>query len=145
MNVLIIGNGGRENALAWKVKNSPLLKNLFISPGNAGTYGLGKNIEIDISQKTEILKFVKSNNIDLTLVGPEAPLEDGIVDLFISENQLIFGPSKKAAQIETSKVWAKNIMKKHNIPTADFFSFNDFSSAKKFILSQKKISFFYFK
>lgn len=140
MKVLIIGNGGRENALAWKVKNSPLLTNLFISPGNAGTDQLGKNIDIDVSQKTEILKFVKSNKIDLTLVGPEAPLEDGIVDLFVSEKQLIFGPSKKAAQIETSKVWAKNLMTKYDIPTAKFFSFNDFTSAEKFILSQKKLS-----
>ena len=140
MNVLIIGNGGRENALAWKVKNSPLLKNLFITPGNAGTDQLGKNFDIDVSQKTEILKFVKSNKIDLTIVGPEAPLQDGIVDLFLSEKELIFGPSKKAAQIETSKVWAKKMMTKYNIPTAEFFSFNDFTSAEKFILSQKKSS-----
>lgn len=124
MKVLIIGSGGREHALAWKIKQSPLVEKIYCTPGNAGISKIAEILPYKVDRKEQILKFAKENSIDLTVVGPEQPLSDGIVDLFLENDLKIFGPTKSAAQIETSKVFAKEFMKRHNIPTANFRTFN---------------------
>lgn len=118
--VLIIGSGGREHALGWKLSQSPLVEKIYFAPGNAGTELLGENIRISPDDMSELLEFAKSNKIDLTVVGPEAPLVNGIVDLFEQHKLKIFGPSKFAAQLEGSKSFSKSFMKKYKIPTADY-------------------------
>ena len=127
MNVLIIGSGGREHAIAWKLKQSPLLDQLFITPGNAGTAEFGTNLPINVSDFQKIKETVIENNIKLVLVGPEIPLVEGIHDFFLSDNELqnihIIGPQKLAAQLEGSKEFAKEFMQRHNIPTAAYKSF----------------------
>ncbi|HMD14711.1 MAG TPA: phosphoribosylamine--glycine ligase, partial [Bacteroidota bacterium] len=123
MNVLIIGSGGREHALTWKIRQSPLVTEIFCLPGNAGTGEIAKNVPIKMTDHEEILGFVREQNIDFTVVGPEQPLTEGIVDLFTSHGLKIFGPAKAAAEIEGSKVFAKHFMKKYNIPTAEFRTF----------------------
>jgi len=128
MNVLLIGSGGRENALAWKLAQSPLLSKLFIAPGNAGTSSFGENIKLTISNFDEIKLFVKTNKIELVFVGPEQPLVDGIHDFFLSDPDLknipVIGPQKAGALLEGSKDFAKHFMIKHNIPTAKYQSFS---------------------
>jgi len=128
MNVLLIGSGGRENALAWKLSQSPLLIKLFITPGNAGTSTFGENIRLNISTFDEIKLFVLNNHINLVLVGPEQPLVDGIHDFFLSDTDLknipVIGPQKAGAMLEGSKDFAKHFMIKHNIPTAKYQSFS---------------------
>ena len=117
MNILIIGSGGREHALAWKAAQSPLTKQVFVAPGNAGT-ALEKNIEnvaIAAEDIPALLNFAKSNQIDLTIVGPEAALVDGIVDVFSENGLKIFGPSKAAAQLEGSKAFTKDFLERHKI------------------------------
>lgn len=127
MNVLIIGSGGREHAIAWKLKQSDLLNQLFIAPGNAGTAELGSNIQINISNFEAIKKAVLIHNIELVLVGPEVPLVQGIHDFFLSDKELkrvhVIGPQKLAAQLEGSKEFAKEFMQRHHIPTAAYKSF----------------------
>jgi phosphoribosylamine--glycine ligase len=124
MNVLIIGSGGREHALAWKLRQSPKVDKLFCAPGNAG---IGESVElvpIKADDLAGLLKFARSNRIDLTVVGPEVPLTLGIVDLFEKDGMRIFGPTKLAAEIEGSKVFAKQFMRKYKIPTAEFRTFD---------------------
>ncbi len=133
MKVLIVGSGGREHALAWKLGQSRKISQIFIAPGNAGTVQIGKNINIAAENVQSLLSFAQKEKIDLTVVGPEAPLALGIVDLFKKKNLLIFGPLKKAAQIEASKVFAKRFMKKFKIPTADFKAFSDYQKTKKYL------------
>ena len=127
MNVLIIGSGGREHALAWKIKQSPKLSNLFIAPGNAGTELLGTNVNIGVSDFKSIKSLVLENNIELVIVGPEVPLVEGIHDFFLNDSALknigIIGPVKQAAMLEGSKDFAKEFMAKHNIPTAAYKTF----------------------
>ncbi len=127
MNVLIIGSGGREHTLAWKISQSPKLSKLFIAPGNAGTASIGTNVNIAADDFEGIGKFSTANNIDMIVVGPEAPLVSGINDYFLSKPKLskihIIGPSQKAAMIEGSKDFAKNFMNKYNIPTAKHKTF----------------------
>ena len=118
MNVLLIGSGGREHALAWKISQSEFLNKLYIAPGNPGTGSIGENV--NISNYDAILKFSKEKDIDLVVVGPEKPLVDGIADYLRENDILVFGPSKNAARLEGEKAFAKKIMKKYNIPTADF-------------------------
>ncbi len=134
MKVLIIGKGGREHALAWKVRQSPLVDELFIAPGNCGMKDLGKTVDLNTVQ--EFADFAESNNIDLTIVGPENYLAEGIADEFQKRNLKIFAPAKSAAKIESSKDFAKNIMQKYNIPTAKYKTFTDYDSAKKYIDTQ---------
>jgi phosphoribosylamine--glycine ligase len=128
MNVLILGSGGREHAIATKITESNLLNKLFVATGNAGTSLIGKNVDIDINDFVQIKKECISNNIDLVIVGPEAPLVNGIYDYLINDKDLqnikVFGPSKKAAQLEGSKEFAKKFLVKNNIPTARYKSFN---------------------
>jgi phosphoribosylamine--glycine ligase len=128
MNILILGSGGREYALAWKIKQSKNTDGLFIAPGNAGTGNLGINLPIEVSEFDSIKKAVVENDIDLVVVGPEAPLVQGIHDYFLEDDYLkhikIVGPQKAGAMLEGSKDFAKRFMEKHNIPTARYRSFN---------------------
>ncbi|NQT22334.1 MAG: phosphoribosylamine--glycine ligase, partial [Candidatus Omnitrophica bacterium] len=125
MKVLIIGSGGREHALAWKIAKSERVSKIFCAPGNAGTSEVGENVNIKIDDLSGLLDFAKREKIDLTCVGPEIPLVMGITDLFIANGLKIFGPSKDAALLEGSKIYAKRIMKKYAVPTADFEEFID--------------------
>ena len=128
MNILILGSGGRERTFAWKISQSHLCKKLYISPGNGGTSNYGENIYADINNFDEIKNLVINKKIDLVLVGPEDPLVNGIVDYFEQSYELknvkIFGPNKLGAQLEGSKSFSKSFMKRHNIPSAKFKSFN---------------------
>jgi phosphoribosylamine--glycine ligase len=120
MNVLIIGSGGREHALVWKIKQSPKVSQVFCAPGNPGTADISKNVDIAVDDLENLLKFALDNKIDLTIVGPEQPLVMGICDLFRENGLRIFGPSAKAAQIEGSKAFCKDLMNKYSIPTAEY-------------------------
>ncbi len=131
MKILIIGSGGREHALGWKLKQSPLVAKIYFASGNPGTKEIGENVSIEATDIKKLLQFAKDKKIDLTVVGPETPLVLGIADVFKKEKLNIIGPSKKASQIEGSKTFAKEIMKKYKIPTAQYFAFNDSSHAKK--------------
>jgi phosphoribosylamine--glycine ligase len=130
MNVLVIGGGGREHALAWKLRQSPRVQQVFIAPGNAGTAKVGRNVELKLSQLDELLSFAQRESIDLTVVGPDDVLAAGIVDLFEKAGLRIFGPCKEAAQLESSKGFAKRFMVRHGIPTARFGEFESSSDAK---------------
>ena len=131
MNILIIGGGGREHALAWKIAQSPQLEKLFIAPGNAGTAGLGTNVPVKVEDFEGIKKLVLEEKIGMVVVGPEAPLVAGIVDYFLADPELkdipVIGPSKSGARLEGSKDFAKMFMHKYRIPTASFSTFIDYS------------------
>jgi len=133
MKVLIIGNGGREHALAWKIKQSPRVTDVFVAPGNAGTARDAVNVAIAAEDIAGLIKFAKAEQIGLTVVGPEAPLALGIVDAFESEKLRIFGPSQAAAQLEASKAFCKNLLRQADVPTADFQVFRDPDDAMRFI------------
>ena len=120
-NILILGSGGREHAIAWSIYNDKRINKLFCAPGNAGTISISENIDLNIMNNDDIYLFVKQNNIDLIIVGPEQPLENGIVDFFEEKNIKIFGPSQYASQLETSKLFARNMMEKYDIPQPAFF------------------------
>lgn len=120
MRVLVVGGGGREHAIAWKIAQSPRLESLVIAPGNAGTAMLGENVAVGAEDAEGLLQVAKSRKIDLTVVGPELPLAEGIVDRFSEAGMPIFGPSRAAARIETSKAFAKDLMKRRGVPTAAF-------------------------
>ncbi|MEN8138485.1 MAG: phosphoribosylamine--glycine ligase [Bacteroidota bacterium] len=127
MNILVLGSGGREHAISWKLSQSSKLSKLFIAPGNAGTHDLGINVDISVNDFDSISKFVIDNNIEMVIVGPEDPLVNGVYDYFKNNEQLkdvaVIGPSKDAAQLEGSKEFAKEFMQRHNIPTAAYESF----------------------
>lgn len=133
MNVLLIGSGGREHAIARQLAKSPGLKKLFIAPGNAGTADVGQNIPVSDSDIPALLEVALKNKIDLTIVGPEGPLVKGVVDEFEKKGLAIVGPSKKASQLEGSKKWAKYLMKKYGIPTAAFETFHEFQTALNYV------------
>ena len=135
MNVLVIGSGGREHALVWKILQSKRVKKVYCAPGNGGTAAICENVPIEYSRIGKLIEFAKSKSIDLTVVGPEAPLVAGIVDRFNQEGLSIFGPSRLAARLEGSKVFAKNIMKQNGIPTADFKVFSEYGAAEDYIRS----------
>ena len=124
-NVLVIGSGGREHVFAWKLNKDPKVSKVFCAPGNGGTESVATNVAIDISNHESVLQFVKENNIDLTLVGPEAPLSAGIVDYFTQNGHLIFGPTQYAAQLETSKAFARDLMEETNVPQPAYFTCSD--------------------
>ena len=132
-NVLIVGNAGREHALAWKIAQSPRLGKLFVAPGNGGTAKIATNIDIEKDDIVGLAKFAEENNIDITIVGPNLPLSEGIVDYFRKQGLKIFGPTKEASKLEYSKVFAKNFMYEEKIPTAKFKSFKDYDSASSYI------------
>ncbi len=132
-SILVVGSGGREHAIGWKLSQSPQVGNLFFAPGNGGTSALGENVPIKAEDISGLLSWAKEHKPDLTIVGPEAPLSEGIADLFQKENLYIFGPSEKAAEIETSKVYAKRFMETHNIPTARYAVFDSSEKAHIYI------------
>ena len=127
MRVLLLGSGGREHALSWKMAQSSMLEELFIAPGNAGTKQHGKNVNINPTDFEGIKKFVLENNVNMVVVGPEEPLVKGIHDFFLADELLkkvaVIGPTKEAAQLEGSKDYAKQFMHRHNIPTAKYATF----------------------
>ncbi|MFZ1892370.1 MAG: phosphoribosylamine--glycine ligase [Formosimonas sp.] len=133
MNILIIGSGGREHALAWKLAQSPKVTQIFVAPGNAGTAQLNKTQNITQQDNAALVKFAQNNDIELTVVGPEAPLAKGVVDLFRDAGLAIFGPTQAAAQLESSKAFAKSFMARHHIPTAAYGTFTDASEAHDYI------------
>ena len=138
MNILIIGGGGREHALAWKLAKSDRVRKIYVAPGNGGTASGSLIIEnIDLNKTDELISFAKKNHIGLTVVGPEVPLSEGIVDDFQKNNLKIFGPSKAAAQLESSKEFAKDFMRRHNIPTASYQTFTDLNKAKEYVKKNK--------
>ena len=137
MNLAVIGSGGREHAICYKLKQSPRLKKLICIPGNAGTKKIAENIEGDISNFESLYEIIKKQNIDIVIVGPEQPLVEGIVDFLNKKKIKVFGPNKFAAQLEGSKGFMKNLCKKNNIPTANFGIFNNFNDASNFIKKNK--------
>ncbi len=139
MKILVIGSGGREHALVWKLHQSPKVTAIYCAPGNAGIEQLGTNIPIKITDIKGLLKFAQEEKIDLTVVGSEQPLVDGIVDIFEENNLRIFGPNKFAAQLEGSKVFSKNFMARNNIPTAEYqtFTANELEKAKVYLKTLK--------
>ena len=135
MKILVIGSGGREHAIVWKLAQSDLCEKVFVAPGNAGTADEPKteNIDLNAEDLESLLAFAKNKEIDLTIVGPEAPLVLGLIDLFEKNNLLCLGPNKLAAQMEGSKIFMKDVLKKGNIPTATYEVFTDPESARKFL------------
>ena len=133
MKVLVIGSGGREHALVWKLAQSPLLSRLYCAPGNAGTAEQAENVPIRADDIASLLAFTRDAAIDFTVVGPEFPLALGIVDRFRHEGRAIFGPTQQAAAIESSKVFAKSLMAKYGVPTAPFQTFSDPQLAERYI------------
>ncbi|MDX1491540.1 MAG: phosphoribosylamine--glycine ligase [Pseudohongiellaceae bacterium] len=138
MNVLIIGNGGREHALAWRLRQSPQADKIFVAPGNAGTDkepGI-ENIAIDTMDFPALVAFAKENSVGLTVVGPEAPLVAGVVNYFADNGLRCFGPSQGAAQLEGSKAFTKDFLHKHNIPTAAYCNFTEIAPAVEYVKAQ---------
>ncbi len=135
MNILIIGGGGREHAIAWKAAQSPQLTKLYVAPGNAGTAALGENVALDPADHAAVVRSCDEKNIDLVIVGPEGPLADGLADSLQAAGISVFGPSRAAAQIEASKAFSKDFMARHNIPTAAYAKFKDHTEALKYLRS----------
>ena len=138
MNILVIGSGGREHALAWKAAQSPKADRVFVAPGNAGTAretGL-ENVDIDVMDLDGLANFAATNHVGLTIVGPEAPLVAGIVDKFEQRGLRVFGPSAGAAQLEGSKAFTKDFLARHKIPTAGYGNFTDVDEALAYVRQQ---------
>ena len=137
MNLAVIGSGGREHAICYKLKQSPKIKKLICIPGNAGTQKIAKNIKEDITNFDALYEIIKKHSVDLVVVGPEQPLADGLVDYLNNKKIRVFGPDKFSSQLEGSKAFMKNLCKKNNIPTANFGVFNSFDEASNFIKKNK--------
>lgn len=133
LSVLVVGGGGREHAIAWALSRSPLVEKLYIAPGNAGTEQVGENVAISADDIPALLNFAKEKQIGLTVVGPEAPLAAGIVDEFQAAGLKIFGPTRVAAQLESSKAFAKAFMRQVGIPTAEYSAFEDYITALRYV------------
>src|ERR1700726_3939539 len=129
MKILVIGSGGREHALVWKLKQSPAIDRIYCAPGNAGTAAIAENVAIPATDLPQLLQFAKQNDVDLTVVGPDDPLAMGIVDLFNAGKLRIFGPNKSAARLESSKIFAKELMRAQKVPTAEAKTFSDSKEA----------------
>ena len=136
-NILIIGNGGRENSLAWAIQKNELVKKIYLIPGNAGSERINKceRIKIDINNKNELVEKLNFLKIDLIVIGPEVPLANGLADFLRKKDFKVFGPNKDGAKLEFSKSWAKEFMQDANIPTANFWKVNSLEEAKKIINS----------
>ncbi len=139
MNVLVIGNGGREHALAWKIKQSPRVERVFVAPGNAGTAADAENVDISSTDHVRLIKFAQQNNVQLTVVGPELPLVKGIVDAFGDARLRIFGPRKAAAELEGSKVFCKNLLRHADVPTADYQVFRNADHATTYLKDREDV------
>jgi len=129
MKILVIGSGGREHALVWKLKQSSSVDRIFCAPGNAGTAAIAENVAIPATGLAQLLRFAKQNDVDLTVVGPDDPLAMGIVDLFTADKLRIFGPTKSAARLESSKIFAKELMRSQKVPTAQARTFSESKEA----------------
>ncbi len=136
MNVLVVGNGGREHALAWKLSQSSRCDRVFVAPGNAGTAIDAENVDIPGDDIPRLIEFAKQNQVGLTVIGPEAPLALGIVDAFQEAGLRVFGPAKNAAELEASKVFCKNLLRQADVPTADYQVFRDAETAERFIVDR---------
>jgi len=132
MNVLVLGSGGREHAIVWKVRQSSVVNNIYAIPGNPGITDLAECIDGNVLDFVELEQIVKEKNIDLIIPGPEAPLVEGVVDYFKNKNVMVFGPDKNSARLEGSKCFSKEILKKYNIPTAEFGNFDTKNEALEF-------------
>ncbi len=135
MRVLVIGSGAREHTLAWAIHRSPQVSALYCAPGNGGTAAIAKNIPLDIMNFTECAGWAAEQRIDLTIIGPDNPLGEGIVDVFQQLGMRVFGPTRAAARIESSKSWAKDLMQRYGIPTARAATFDDLAAARRYLAS----------
>jgi phosphoribosylamine--glycine ligase len=138
MKVLVVGSGGREHALVWKLKQSPKVTQVYCAPGNAGTDKDAINVDIAVDDGARLVEFAKREKIDLTVIGPELPLVAGVVDLFRKEQLRVFGPTKAAAALEGSKAFCKDILRQANVPTADYRVFKDAEAAVHFIQEREE-------
>lgn len=136
MKILVVGSGAREHTLVWKLAQSPKVKEMYAAPGNAGMAQIAETVDIKAEDVEGLMKFAQDNRIDLTVVGPEQPLANGIVDLFLKNGLAIFGPNQKAAEIESSKVFTAELMEKHGIPCPRSAAFADFEKAKEYLEQQ---------
>ena len=136
-NILIIGNGGRENSLAWAIQKNEIVKKVYLNPGNAGSERINKceRTKIDLKQNEELVENLNLLKVDLIVIGPEIPLANGLADFLRGKNFKVFGPGKDGAKLEYSKSWAKQFMTEANIPTANFWKVNSLEEAKKIIRS----------
>ena len=132
-NVLVIGNGAREHAIAWKLRQSPRADRIYVAPGNAGTAEVASNVPILADDIDGLMRYARNESIELTVVGPEAPLAAGIADRFQEAGLLVFGPTQAAARIETSKSFAKELMVRHGVPTGRAETFTSFDTARSYI------------
>ncbi len=132
MKVLVVGSGGREHAIAWAIRRSPSVTALFVAPGNAGTAGIAENVAISAGDVDGLATFARERGVDLTVVGPEAPLNAGVVDRFRADGLVCYGPVALAARLEGSKAFAKEFMRRHGVPTGDFAVFEDATAAKRY-------------
>jgi phosphoribosylamine--glycine ligase len=139
MNVMVIGSGGREHALAWKLSQSARAAKVFVAPGNAGTASDCENVDISPNDFPRLIKFAQQNNVGLTVVGPEVPLVNGIVDAFTAEKLTIFGPSEAAAQLEGSKAFCKQLLRQADVPTADYRVFRSPDSAVTYLKDREDV------
>ena len=139
MNVLLIGSGGREHALAWKLAQSPRLSKLYAAPGNPGIAAHAECVDIKADDVEELLAFAKKRKIDLTVVGPEGPLVAGLTDAFLKAGLRVFGPTAGAAELEGSKVFCKNLLRKYGLPTAAYRVFTSSREAVKFLKTGKVV------
>lgn len=133
MKVLVVGRGGREHAICRKVSESPLVETVFVAPGNAGMADVAKQVEIEENEQNQLVSFAIEEQVDLTIIGPEVPLLEGLADCFKEAGLAVFGPNRRAAVIEGSKSFAKDLMKKYNIPTAEYEVFHEYEKAKAYI------------
>ena len=136
IKILVVGGGGREHTLVWKLAQSPKVKEIYAAPGNAGTAKIAQNLDIKPGDIETLARTASAENIDLTVVGPEAPLSEGIADQFLIRGLQIFGPTRKATEIESSKVFSKELMQKYKIPCAKSVSFSDFKKAQDYVKQQ---------
>ncbi len=139
MNVLIVGSGGREHALAWKLNQSPHVERVFVAPGNAGTAVGSVNVDVAADDFPRLIKFAQQNNVGLTVIGPEAPLAAGVVDAFQEAGLRVFGPSKAAAELEASKVFCKNLLRQADVPSAEYRVFRDPENATKYLIDREDV------
>ena len=137
LTVLVVGSGGREHALVWKIAQSPLVEKIFAAPGNPGMANIAEQVPLPVDETARIVDFAVKRRIDLTVVGPEAPLAGGITDDLVKHGLLVCGPSRAAAQLEGSKVFTKNILAKYGIPTADFRVFDSYDDAEQYLLTHR--------
>jgi phosphoribosylamine--glycine ligase len=135
MNILIIGSGGREHTIAWALRKSKDVDNIFVSPGNGGTAEIAENVNLSLSDAESIIKFTEENQVGLVVIGPEDPLVNGLADILIEQGISVFGPQKKGAILEGSKSYAKWFMKKYQIPTAEYEEFTDYYKASIYLES----------